>query len=148
MLSEMEQSFWLEIWNEYLFGKNLIQEIICIFYELNHEQRKQAIALVRELGTRWKKESVKTPPVDCVLEELRQIRFPQIYSFKKDLYARKKRLEQKLKGKIHLEFPQAMEAESLSMSLNFSNLEELKECLALLSDKSIQESLGELFDVL
>ena len=37
-----EQLYWLEIWGKYRFSKNIIQDIICYYYELTYQKRQVA----------------------------------------------------------------------------------------------------------
>ena len=72
-ISETEQTQWLKVWEKYNFGRNLIQDIICDYYELDLSKRKKALEAALAL---YQREESKDPSHKAKLSarEIRSLR--------------------------------------------------------------------------
>ena len=91
-----EQQYWLNLWNTHPFGKNIIQDIICLYYEMNTAKRKQARDEVQNISTSWQEKHRYggTFPFSQVRDVVYALHSPRIYQIKKEVYKQKKKFEQ------------------------------------------------------
>ncbi len=149
--SKEEQEKWLKIWQDYDFGRNLIQDIICDYYELNQDKRKQTIDTIiahhyqgQNLNTGKKKDKrFKAQVVRNICSIIRDVRYPKSRQAIATMYQKKRQLMEYLEKNIHLSIPQNLETHILDMNLCFSDVEELKKQLASLDQTIVYEKIQE-----
>ena len=144
-ISETEQSQWLKIWEKYNFGRNLIQDIICDYYELDISIRKELLeefikesseeALsLKQKGSEKERLQAKFSAREARLirDKVRELRLPKIKEMQREVYQAKRKLSEYLGANVDLQVPEDLEAHFLALKLRFSTIEELGQSVASL----------------
>ena len=149
-LQEPEQKFWLELWQEQPFAKNVIQDIIQDYYELSEKDRSNILEQVKALHQAWNTKPKKSQPFPNreVRDIVRERRSPQIYQAKRTIQKKKRKLQSEMDTQIHLHLPEDLETHFLQLKLNFSNLEQLKTQISSLNKPKVQQVLLDILNSL
>ena len=170
-LSHVEQAYWWQLWQEYIqaFGQNLIQEIICYYYELPAKQREQARLRCQQLSHAWQKKMAqkynqsvqkskehkkfreKFPekfPATQIRDVIRELHSPHIYAIQKKVARQRQKLTRQTGKHIQVKLAPHLENTHLHLELSFTNIAELDQRLQTLTSDATQKTLQELLDLL
>ena len=151
-LEAEEQQYWQNLWEEHSFGKNIIQDIICHYYELNSIKRKQTIKECQEINKNWqlRKQYGKTFPVSAIREVIHSLHSPHIYEARRVIYKQRRKFEELQKNihpKIQIDIPSDLESANLNLQISINDLAKLKKTLQFLGQSNVQKKLQELLEL-
>ena len=152
-----EQLSWREIWTKQNVNKNIIQDIISNYYELDKEKRKQALHSAKKFLTndkanqtineskKEKRKINKSGRENKMLnDEIRKMRSPKQEERKRIFYQEKRKLANHLGPKVRLHYSEDLELNTLECRLSFSNTDELKQSIKNLEKEEILKILEDL----
>ena len=164
-IPEKEQKEWLKIWEGYNFGRNLIQDIICDYYELDEPKREEALGEAMALGekfsltksrakTRQEKDKRRGSSTKLLAREarlirdkVRELRMPELTKMRTELHKERRKLSQHLKPSMELELPGNLESSSLELKLRFSSIEEIQKSLVSLQKKETLRAIQKILEI-
>lgn len=154
-LSESEQAQWLRVWGKYDFGRNLIQDIICDYYELEKPARKKALQKALALchkeeskSSRANKLKLSAQEARSLRDDIRELHSPKIRQMQGKVYKEKRKLSKYFGPNLNLEIPEDLEAHSLQLRLGFSTLDEIRKSIATLKKTEVLTILKNLLNAL
>ncbi len=146
-----EQKRWLQIWQKYSWGRNLIQDMICDYYELPATKRKASLKQAARIIAAWEKKKQEKKsrlfPQREVRDMLRKLRSPEVQKRIQEAQKEKRKLEAGWPKGLSLE-PPSLEEDSLELKLVFGSLQELEDSICALQKERSRALLQELLQVL
>ena len=140
-LNEANRSAWMELWRKRNVRKNLIREIIRDFYDLDEAGRERALERAEEYSAAWKARSGHFPG-EKLRDIVREIRYPRFETLAVQLRDLKKELN--LPAGIRLDIPAGLESNRLTLELEFTSVQELKEKLAYVAGEDNTKTIGKI----
>ncbi len=171
--SEREKKYWMDLWKDFPFSKNIVHEIIALFYELTSEKRMEAFQMISNYKSKYlqdiwntsskkienkasqnekqddKKEILASKIYHRTPREIRDMIFglrnPHIQLRKRELLKKKKVIENSIFHLAEVQIPDDMEYDSINLTLDIKNKDDALTLSKQLGSESFLKAIETFF---